>query len=161
MYLQGRKRTTLSDLRQGAEPLRSLSLVNRSCTFRISLLIAPFDAPGPGASNGAIKSEIRKVHDLFTKERLRSLLRKLYDWWRTLTKVAEFGRGVGYLWSIGWRVWGYGYRSVRAVMRRVWGYGSCETARVWVSVRVMEIVIFICENLRFALVRSSFSPAKI
>ena len=72
-----------------------------------------------------------------------------------------FGRGVWYLWFIGWRVWGYGYRSVRAVMRRVWGYGSCETARVWVSVRVMEIVIFICENLRFALVRSSFSPAKI
>ena len=71
-----------------------------------------------------------------------------------------FGRGVWYLWFIGWRVWGYGYRSVRAVMRRVWGYGSCETARVWVSVRVMEIVIFICENLRFALVRSSFSQRK-
>ena len=64
----------LSDLRQGAEPLRSLSLVKRSSSSSWTTFYGSIDAPGPGASTGVLFIEIRKVQDLFTKEILREHL---------------------------------------------------------------------------------------
>ena len=72
-FLENNFRSPLSDIRQPRIPLRSFYLVTWSSSSSWTTFYGSIDAPGPGASNGVLKSEIRKGHDQFTNERLRSL----------------------------------------------------------------------------------------